>query len=362
MQDNYFRNDDHSLLDLGYKINFDKYKFNHGLDSFETGRVIAVHKDRYEVHNGQVILSAEIIGNLRYASTSPSDLPATGDWVAIAVFDHQQAYIHAVYERDNQLTRRSAGQSNDEQIIAANINFGLILQSVNRDFNLNRLDRYLTVCYEAGIVPIVVLTKIDLIDAAMQQQLITSVHERHPDLKVLPLSTLSNEGIEAFESLLLPRHTYCLMGSSGVGKSSLINRLLDEQKMKTRAIGSSTERGKHATTHRELIKLPNGSLIIDTPGMRELGLIDMSHGIDQAFGILSDFSVNCKYKDCKHINEANCAVLKAVEQGEIDADLYDNYVKLVREDEFHTTSSAEHKRKAKILAKRIKNIQRLKGK
>ncbi len=357
-----FWNDNHSLLNLGYKINFDKYRYANNLDQFDVGRVIKVNRDRYIIADEHNQYNAEIIGSLRYSASSAIDLPAIGDWVAFSSFDTQTAYIHAVFERDNILLRKSAGKQVDQQIIAVNVNYGLLLQSVNRDFNLNRLERYLAICYEADIEPIIILTKIDLIDAEKLESILNAVKQRLPNTEVLTISTVTGQGLKTLNELIKQRYTYCLLGSSGVGKSTLINHLLSVDKMKTAPVSEKVNKGKHATTHRELLVLPNGGIIIDNPGMREIGIINSEQGLEQTFDIISDFAKDCKFRDCQHINESNCAVKQAVDQEQIDQNLYKNYLKLIKEEEHHNSSLNDQKRKDKKLAKRIKASQRFKNK
>ena len=346
-----------TLEDLGYRKELEEYRKEQQLDSFGIGRVIKEHKDRYTVKTTSSELECELIGNLRFTVESKNELPAVGDWVAISEYDMGKALIHAVLPRSSTLERKAVGMKGQSQIIATNIDVGLIIQSVNRDFSVNRLERYLTICNTSKIEPVIVLSKIDLLDEHELEKLLVQVKERIKNAPVYAISNLSKVGIDDVRSILKKGKTYCLLGSSGVGKSTLINILTGEQIMDTAEISESIDRGKHITTHRELIVFEHG-ILIDNPGMREIGITESRDGIEMTFDEISGLSQNCKYKDCRHINEDGCAVLKALDNDELSLATYENYLKMEKERMHFESSSQDRKKKGKDLGKLIKNMKK----
>jgi ribosome biogenesis GTPase len=346
-----------NLEDLGYTNELEKCRKELQLDSFSIGRVITAHKDRYTVRTASAQLECELIGNLRFTIEEKSELPAVGDWVAIAEYDVDKALIHAVLPRTSKLERKAVGKKGQSQIIATNIDMGLIIQSINRDFNINRLERYMTICNNAAIEPIVVLSMIDLIEEQELETLLTQVKERIKNTSVFAISNLSQEGIDDVKSVLQKGKTYCLLGSSGVGKSTLINILSGEQMMVTGEISKSIDRGKHVTTHRELIVLEYG-ILIDNPGMREIGITDSQKGMEMTFDEISALSKDCKYSDCTHTNEDGCAVLEAMESGQLSHETFENYLRMEKERMHYESSALERKKKGKDLGKLIKNMKK----
>lgn len=345
------------LEDLGYNIELEKHRKDNNLDAFGIARVVSEHKDRYTVKTELTELEAEIIGNLRFTAESKIDLPAVGDWVAISEYDENKALIHAVYPRHSILERKAVGKLSESQIIATNIDFGLIVQSVNRDYNINRIERYLTICNASNIIPIVVLSKIDLIDESDLKTLLDDIKSRIKTVELIALSNQSQAGIDKLKSLLNKGKTYCLLGSSGVGKSTLINNLVGEKIMDTRAISEGIDRGKHVTTHRELIVSEYG-VLIDNPGMREVGITNSNEGLEVTFDEISSLANNCKFSDCSHTNEIGCAILDAVENGIVDSDAYQNFQKMEREREHFESNTADRRKKDKDFGKMIKNVKK----
>lgn len=346
------------LEDLGYSFDFENYRKEQGLESFEVGRVISEHKERYVVKTPEKEFAGEILGNLRYTASSRSDFPAVGDWVAISEYDEDKVLIHAILKRKNTLERQAIGKQGEKQIIAANIDYAFIVQSVDRDFNINRIERYLTICHSADVSPLIVLNKIDLIDQEELAELVAKIKDR---IKQVPIITLSNEtlaGLEKIKDSIIKGKTYCLLGSSGVGKSTLLNNLLGEKLMQTNTISSSTNRGRHVTTHRELVVLENGGILIDNPGMREIGIADSSAGLGTTFETILELSGECKFNDCTHTNEKGCAILSAIESGEIDRASYINFLKLAREKDYYESTVAERRKKEKAFAKMVNQAVR----
>jgi len=349
-----------TLQDLGYTLKLEEFRTSQGLESFDVGRVISEHKDRYIVKTVTCEYDAELVGNLRFTAESRHDLPAVGDWVAITEYDEGKALIHSVYPRHSILERKAVGTAHDTQIIATNIDYALIVQSVNRDFNINRIERYLTICYSSKVIPIVVLSKIDLIEEPELEQLLNSIRKRVKEVLIVALSNQTEVGIKKIKSELTRGKTYCLLGSSGIGKSTLINNLLGENRMQTGKISEAIDRGKHVTTHRELIISENG-ILIDNPGMREVGITNSASGLETTFDDILELSDNCKFKDCTHTNEIGCAILIAIENGEIEEESYSNFLKMEREREFLESSAEERKKKDKDLGKIIKQFKKKRG-
>lgn len=346
-----------TIHDLGYTEKLNDFRIEKNLDRFELGRVISEHKERYIVKTMDQEFDAELIGNLRFMAESRYDFPAVGDWVAFSEYDEGKALIHAIYPRHSIIERKAVGQSGRIQIIATNIDYGLIVQAVDRDFNLNRLERYLTICNAADVEPLIVLSKIDLIDAARLEAIIKQISER---IKDIPIIAVSQEtiGYQELKPHIQKGKTYCLLGSSGVGKSTLINNLSGKLQMKTGEISSSVNKGKHVTSHRELIILENGGILIDNPGMREVGIVDTSSGLEMTFEAIVEYGKNCKFKNCTHQDEKGCAILEALESGEIDEAAYANFQKMEREKTHFESTAQERKKKDKELGKLIKKMKK----
>lgn len=346
-----------TLNDLGYSDQIEECRKEQNLDSFGIGRVIEEHKDRYTVKTESDEFECELIGNLRFTATGQSELPSVGDWVAISEYDEGKALIHSVLPRHSILERKAVGKSSQTQVIATNIDFGLIVQSVNRDFSINRLERYLTICNSAKIEPIIVLSKIDLIEESQLKELLNQVRERIKNVPIISISNQSQIGIDNVKELLIKGKTYCLLGSSGVGKSTLINSIIGDKLVKTDSISESIDRGKHVTSRRELVVLEKG-ILIDNPGMREVGITDSSDGFEMTFDDILNLSQDCKYNDCSHTIENGCAVLKALENNDLNAESYENFLKMEKERMHFESSAQERKKKGKDLGKLIKNMKK----
>lgn len=340
---------------LGYTKEMEEYRVENGYAAFDVGRIILEHKERYIVLNTIGEYDAEILGHMRFNAEKRSDFPAVGDWVVFQEFNESQAIIHAILPRTNSLERKSVGSESDRQLIATNIDTAFIVVAADRDFSINRIQRYLAIVLASNIEAIIVLNKIDLIPAEECENLLQEIKNRIPDTPVVLASCENESGIEELQKSLKPAKTYCLLGSSGVGKSSLLNKLSEEELMPTASISKTNARGKHTTTHRELILLNNGAMIIDNPGMREVGMTAASAGIEEVFDQISDLASDCKYSDCQHTNEDDCAVLAALEKGEIAMADYNNYMRLQKEQEHFESSELERKQRGKVLSKHIKN-------
>ncbi len=346
-----------TLEDLGYNTDLENYRKDHNLFSFGIGRIISEHKERYVVKNVENEYEGEILGNLRFSAHSRSDFPAVGDWVVISEYDEHKVLIHSILPRKTIIERQAVGKHGEKQIIATNIDYAFIIQSVDRDFNINRIERYLTICNASKVEPLIVLNKIDLINDTELKKIVDLIQERIKQVPVIPVSNASKKGIENLKKYLQKGKTYCLLGSSGVGKSTLINNLAGKEVMTTGEISERIDRGKHITTHRELIVIENG-ILIDNPGMREVGITDSSDGLNITFDKIIEFSRQCKFSDCTHTIEIDCAVLQALNNGEIDKSSYENYLKMEREKEHFELTIAEKRKKDKGFGKMIKNFKK----
>lgn len=349
-----------NLSDLGLNNELASYLRENQLSDFSFGRVTQEHRERFIVSDGENEYESEITGNLRFSADSRADFPAVGDWVAMTIFDTNQAIIHKVLPRKSILERQAVGKFGEAQIISTNIDVAFIIQAITNNFSINRLERYLTICYSSNIEPVLVISKIDLSTEKEIQDAIDSLEKRDKTVKYILLSNITLKGLDQILAFIQKGKTYCVIGSSGVGKSTLINNLLEKNVLKTGQISRSTNKGRHTTDHRELFVLKNGGIIIDTPGMKELGMADNSEGIKTTFQDIVNIAMNCRFPDCKHINETGCAVIEALNNGSIDKDSYYNYQKIQKEQKRFLTTVAEKRKKDKSFGKMIKNYHKVK--
>ncbi|MCX6302779.1 MAG: ribosome small subunit-dependent GTPase A [Bacteroidia bacterium] len=347
-----------TLKDLGLTDDIITYLKENNLSEFSLGRIIQEHRERYIVSTGDKELEAEITGNLRFSALSRADFPAVGDWVNITKYDSDFAIIHKILPRKSILERQSVGQYGEKQIISTNIDVAFIIQSIDNNFSINRLERYLSICYSANIEPVLVISKIDLSTENIINDSIKKLKTREKEIKYILLSNVTGQGLDQILDALQKGKTYCVVGSSGVGKSTLINNLLKKDILKTGHISTSTNKGRHITDHRELFILENGGIIIDTPGMRELGITDNIEGIKTTFQEIYSLSLKCKFPDCQHINEKGCAVMEALNKGTIDIDSLDNFKRLQKEQRRFQTTVAEKHKKDREFGKMIKNYKK----
>lgn len=348
------------LEDLGLSEKLRLYLDNENLKPGSVGRVVSMHKNRYTVRGEDGEYDSEVIGKLVHDANDRSDLPAVGDWVSFSASTEGKASIHSILPRSSVLERRAVGAYAEKQIIATNIDFGLIVQAIDRDFSINRIERFLTICRTSSVEPIIVLSKVDLISNESLQSILNEVKTRLNDIPVIAISNDSRFGYQDLASIIEKGKTYCLLGSSGVGKSTLVNNLVGEAVMDTGEIGQGTNRGRHVTSHRELILLANGGIMIDNPGMREVGLGDVDKGLESTYSEILRLSTQCKFNDCKHITEKDCAVLKAIADGGLDKLSYENYTRMQKETLHYQSSVAERRKKGKQLARMIKQHKKQK--
>ena len=346
------------LSDLGYMGDDDNFL----VEGFTVGRVMQEHRERYVVSDGEEEYDCEITGNLRFTANKRADFPAVGDWVTITVYDSNMGIIHKVLPRKSILERQTVGKFGEKQIISTNIDVALIIQSIDNNFNINRMERYLTICYSSSIEPVLVISKIDLVTEDTIESALNGLGHREKTVKTIFISNTSLKGLDQILNLLQKGKTYCVIGSSGVGKSTLINNLLKKNIIKTGSISESTNKGRHITSHRELFVLANGAIIIDTPGMKELGIIENEEGIKTTFEEIFSLSLKCKFPDCTHTMESGCAIVEAVENGKIETETLENFRKIQREQMRFQTSIAEKRKKEKEFGKMAKEIMKEKKK
>lgn len=303
-----------------------------GHDDWVPARVTGEQKGMFRLHSGML---GEVSGKFRHESRSGWEWPSTGDWVAITPRPGEaRATIHGILERKTCLHRKAAGENAEIQILASNVDIAFIVTSLNHDLNPRRVERYLTLIRDSGAVPVVLLTKSDLV--ADPQAGVDSLNTVAAGVEVLAISAKAGAGIEELQAHLPPGKTMVLLGSSGVGKSTLANRLLGEEVMKTQAAREGDDRGRHTTTARHLFQLPTGALLIDTPGMRELQLGEHAEGLDTQFDDISTLAEGCRFGNCGHETEPGCAVRAALANGKLPAERWESFTKLQREMRFHT--------------------------
>lgn len=342
------------LIDLGFDHWFEAQADDLRREDHAIARVSAVDRNSYMIMGELREISAELAGKFYFHAESSVELPCVGDWVTVQYYnDDSSAIIHGVFPRRTFLRRKRAGVEVDYQMIAANIDIAFIVQSCHFDFNPARLNRYVVMAADGHVEPIVILTKTDLISPDELQQKIAAIRQAGITTRVITLSNITGAGFDEFQRVLLSGRTYCLLGSSGVGKTTLINHLLGRDDFDTKAV-SGTGEGTHTTTRRQLIVLETGVMFIDTPGMRELGLLGAREGVNKGFEDIFELSLACRYADCSHTQESGCAVLMAITNGELSEERYSSFLKLRKESDHYEMSYLDKRKKDKTFGRFMK--------
>lgn len=329
-------------------------------DGLEPARVTSVNRDSYTLSKGGENIYAELLGKVLHTADSAIDLPTVGDWVLASFYDDDTlAIIHEILPRKSLLKRKASGKKVDFQLIGANIDVAFIVQSLNENFNIRRLERYLVMINESKITPIVLLSKSDLCtpeEIAIRLAETEGLLSTH--LHVQQFSNENDNDINSIKSILSQKLTYCLLGSSGVGKTTLLNSLIGSDQFDTKTVSDKNSKGRHTTTSRQLIQLDCGAMIIDTPGMRELGNFSIEEGLEETFDEISSLATDCKFSDCTHTSEKGCAILQAIKDGEVSEERYQNFTKMAKESAFHEMSFIEKRQKDKNFGKLIKSVMK----
>lgn len=321
------------LNNIGWNSYFEESFRCYREEGYSAGRIFAQHKNMYRIYSEFGELLGEVSGRFHYDSSGSQDYPTVGDWVAITPRPGEMgATIHGVLGRRSKFSRKTAGVLTEEQVVAANMDYVFIVVSLNENYNIRRVERYLTVAWESGANPVIILSKADLCDCVEDR--VNEVSAAAFGVPVHSVSAYENEGLNEIKPYLKEGKTIVLLGSSGVGKSTLVNWLTGEERQLVQEVSELGDRGKHTTTHRELIILPSGALLIDTPGMRELQLWDGSEGISEAFEDIEELSSGCKFSDCNHKNEPGCKIREALRDGSLSLPRFESYLKLQREIRF----------------------------
>ncbi|MCP4490551.1 MAG: ribosome small subunit-dependent GTPase A [Gammaproteobacteria bacterium] len=345
-----------NLKNIGFSDWFKTRVESEKASAHDIARVVSVHKDSYTVTKGGDDIFAELSGNLLYSSESAGDLPTTGDWVYADFFDaNSHAIIYGIFPRKTLLRRKAAGKMIEFQIIAANIDVAFVIQSLNDNFNLRRLERYLVMVSESGIEPHILLSKSDLMSKEEISDIKKKVLNITPHTTVMEFSNLSRESVDSVAGCLKSGFTYCLLGSSGVGKTSLLNSITGKHEFETQSVSKIQSKGRHTTTSRQLVRLASGAMLIDTPGMRELGSMSVEDGLDETFAEILELSQTCKFSNCSHSNEQGCAIQSAINTGDLSEQRYQNYLKMKKESEFNQMSYVDRKKKDKNFGKLVKS-------
>ncbi|MBN1779691.1 ribosome small subunit-dependent GTPase A [bacterium] len=349
-----------NMTKLGWDEFFDAYRAGLTERGLMPGRVICQMKKLYWVHNGEKAWRAVLAGNFFQKAASELELPAVGDWVGVRGSEtDDQWMIREVLPRKTQFVRKVVMENTRPQVIAANIDTAFIVNGLDRDYNPRRIERYLALTFESGARPVVILNKSDICDCVDAR--IQEVESLVPGVEVIAVSAGTNQGIDQLDRFLEPGKTAAFLGSSGVGKSTLVNLLMEQDLMDVREVRENDQRGRHTTTHRELFILESGAMIVDTPGLRELQLWGGEDMLGDVFRDIEAHASSCRFSDCSHDQEPGCAVKAAVEDGKIQTSQYESYLKLKKELKYldarqNEFSRRETRRQARILSKEIKRV------
>ena len=352
-----------NLNQLGWNESLDQHFKSFQEQGLSVGRVAIENRDNYLILIGDEEYNAEVTGKLLFNTQSSSDLPKVGDWVVISIFEtEKKAIIHEILPRQTKFSRKITGKKTEEQILATNIDYIFIVQSCDEDFSLRRLERQQVMVYEGGAQPIIVLNKIDLCDN--YEEYVSRVEKILDDVEIVAVSAKTESGIEELKMCLKAGQTFAFIGSSGVGKTSLINKIVGNEIFKTNEVRDKDSKGRHTTTRRELIRIPGGGMLIDTPGLREFQLWEAEDGLDEVYSEIAELSQGCRFSDCTHTQEIGCAVIEAVENGILLQDRYESYLKLFKELKYLKNRQEKQNRynsknRFKSISRAIKNFKKI---
>jgi len=356
-----------NLNTLGWHDFFASHFASFQEQGFVPGRIAQEHRNCYQVLFRDGELRAEVSGKFRHDSQTRADFPAVGDWVALAAKPGQErAIIHAVLPRRSVFSRKAilsggmpeTGGTTDQQVLAANVDTVMLITGLDDNYNVRRIERYVTIAWDSGAAPVIVLNKADLCDDVDAR--VREVADAAIGVPVHAVSAMENSGLEILQEYIKSGQTVAFLGSSGVGKSTIINHLLGTERQKVQDVRGGDSRGRHTTVHRELIVLPDGGIVIDTPGMREIQPWSNDEGIERTFADIIDLATHCRFNDCSHQNEPGCAIRQALEDGTLDRKRFRNYLKLQKELAHLARRQNEHaaRQEQRQWGKRIRNYHK----
>jgi len=362
-----------NINELGWNSFFEKHFGEIEESEFIPARIACQHKGRYDIHCSHGSMTAEISGKLQHESVLIADYPAVGDWVVVSARPHEdKAIIHKILPRKSSFSRKAilaggrkgVGGETEEQILAANIDTVFLVSGLDRDFNIRRIERYVTIAWDSGANPVVILNKADVYRNFEER--VEEVETIAAGVPIHPVSATEKTGLDALQQYLTPGNTVVFLGSSGVGKSTIINSLLGDNLLKVGGLRVHDQRGRHTTTHREMIILPSGGIVIDTPGMRELPLWSDDEGLSRTFSDVEEIAEQCRFRDCRHQGEPGCAIEQALEDGTLDQGRFDSYGRLQKELKYLSVRKDQKARlvetaKWKKIAKSIRQLNKMRG-